>query len=219
MLRPVQDALNAGDIDLALKLLSDRNAVPAADQPMKERLIAAIQKASDQQISRDPAAEYAERIDTYWLPQVRELPSVAPDGDEAFDTLRTQLAAIIANINEGLNLDLSGKSAAKYHELKAALADRQRVLFPSMRKRYAAALDARLFRRDIRAEAVGTRSTTLLLTGGLFSFNTNIEDTQNTLSAAAASLRFKKVSYQWSAAINERMTYTLNVPADAEITN
>ncbi|MEG3181821.1 hypothetical protein [Sphingomonas sp. LT1P40] len=217
MLRPVQDALNAGDVDLSLRLLSERNALDDADRPLKQRLIAAIQKASDEQIGRDPGVEYAERIDSYWLPQVRALPSTAPESDEAFGKLRTSLAGIAADVEDNAGLKLSGEQALKRKELIDALAAKQRSLFPAMRRRYAKALDAKLFRRDIRVVTTGTGDSTLLVTGRLFSFNANIEDTQNVIREAATSLRFKKVSYRWSAHIDKRTTYDLNVPSDPAI--
>lgn len=217
MLRPVQDALNAGNIDGAFQLLADRNAVAENDQPMKARLMDALQRASDEQIGRDPGADYAERIDSYWLPQVRALPSIAPADPEAFGRVRTQLDGTLVAIDDGSRIILSKASAAKHQQLKTALAAKQRTLFPSMRKNYAATLDAKLFRHDVRVAAIGPGNSTLLLTGGMFSFNAKIEDTQNEIGPAAASLRFKKVSYRWSQHIDERTTYDLDAPADTAI--
>jgi hypothetical protein len=36
-------------------------------------MLAAIQKASDEQIGRDSAAEFVQLIQTYWMPEVRAI--------------------------------------------------------------------------------------------------------------------------------------------------
>ena len=59
----------------------------------------------------DPANVYVERIETYWLPQVRALPHVPPAGSQ-YGRLLTQMDGLRSYVSDGEQLTLTARQKA-----------------------------------------------------------------------------------------------------------
>lgn len=172
-------------------------------------------KQVPQEVPQNAAASaYSERVETYWLPEVAALPDTAPANDDAIGKILTQIDGLVINIEDGDKLNLDPGQKASRQKLIRALSLKQAKLFPELRKRYAQALDAGLFRDDIR---VAARGTTLTLTGGVFARNANVQDMQTALEPILARLRFRKVDYRWSPYLSDGLFYDLKPPADSVV--
>lgn len=163
---------------------------------------------------QDAASMYAERVETYWLPQARALPDAPPAESATFGTLLTQIDGLFIDAAEGSALSLTAAQQANRSKLMAVLSEKQAKLLPAMRRDYAKALDAKLFRDDMRVAAQGT---TLTLTGGMFVRNANVEDMQTELSSMVNQLRFRRVVYRWSQYNTDGLRYDLDPPADRKL--
>lgn len=165
----------------------------------------------------DPAAEYVDRIKTYWLPEANALPDIPPTDDTAIGELLTKFDGLAINIADGGKFSLTPAQAAVRTRLVEALAGKQRTLLPAMRRKYAEALRAKLFRRDIEVASSSIGNTTMQLTGGIFSLNANIEDLQQANGDVFRRLRFHRIEYRWSRYFHDGYHYDLKVPSDAAV--
>jgi hypothetical protein len=186
-----------------------RKSVAEPDTPAK-----ASAKQAPKEVPQSAASIYAERVETYWLPEVAALPDIAPANDDAIGKLLTQIDGLVLNIEDGEKLNLDPAQKAARQKLIRALSLKQVKLLPQLRKRYAQALDAGLFRDDIRVSA---RGTTLTLTGGVFARNANVQDMQTGLEPVLARLRFRKIDYRWSQYLADGLYYDLKSPADSVV--
>lgn len=164
---------------------------------------------------QDAASAYAERIQTYWLPEVHRMPTNPPMDDDMVGKLLARMEGMVTNIADASALNLTARQNAKRTELIEALSAKQKKLLPAMRRRYAEMLDRKLFRRDIRVESVD--GGTLRLTGNIFVRNANVEDMQTELAPILARLRFRHAEYRWSSRLATGLKYDLSGPADGEI--
>lgn len=171
-------------------------------------------KQVPQEAPQSAASAYAERVETYWLPEVAALPDTAPANDDAIGKILTQIDGLVLNIADGDKLNLDPGQKASRQKLIRALSLKQAKLLPELRKRYAQALDAGLFRDDIR---VAARGTTLTLTGGVFARNANVQDMQTALEPVLARLRFRRIDYRWSPYLSDGLFYDLKPPADSVV--
>ena len=89
--------------------------------------------------------------------------------------------------------------------------------FPQIRKKWAKALDAKLWESDIDAVALGSRKTIIMFTGGTFSINRNIKDWQSSFRGHATDLRFNQIRYKWSDYSDEYQYYDISSPKDSEL--
>ncbi len=188
---------------------TSRSPSPSASAPRIQPAVA--------ENCQSPAAAYAERISTYWLPEAQSLPAVPSDTEDAVGVLLSKIDGLVVDIKDGDDLPLSPAQLTARGQLVATVSAKQRTLFPVMRKHYADGLGAKLFRRDIRVTASGPRSSVLRLTGGMFSLNANIEDMQKELEPVVRPLRFAKVEYRWSSYFDETVSYRLHPPADETV--
>ena len=163
---------------------------------------------------QDAASAYTERVETYWIPKAKGLSFDPASGEDAIGKLQTNFELLSQIVADGSNLTLDDKQAASRKKLMGLLSAKQVKIFPELRKRYAEALDAKLFRRDIRASSHGS---TLSLVGDIFVFNANVQDMQTALTPAILRLRFRRTEYRWNARLGDSLIYSHSPPADAEL--
>lgn len=201
-----------GDDPQLAALLNRIDAQQRAAAP-KPAAISAQPAVSDKlEPKHDAAADYAERAQTYWLSQVSAMPD-APPSQEAIGQMLSELDGLIINLRNGDSLQLTADQRGVQVRLKQAVSRKQVKLLPNLRRAYAAALDAKLFRRDIRVQAQGS---TLQLTGPIFVRNANVEDIEAELQPVVDRLRFRHVEYRWSAH-DASLRYDLAPPPDSEL--
>lgn len=162
----------------------------------------------------DPASAYTERVRTDWLPEARSLPTTAPEDDERFGKILDQIDGLVTDIENGAVLLLGREQKAARSELIDTLSKKQLTLLPALRKRYVQALDAKLFRDELRVSASGS---TLRFVGVPFASNANVEDMQTSMIPVAMRLRFKQVEYRWNAHIGDALIYHLLPPSDGVV--
>ena len=162
----------------------------------------------------NPSSIYAERIESYWIPQARALPDIAPDDDPTFGKLLTQIEELVIDAADGSDLPLTPAQRAGRSKFMAILSEKQAKLLPAMRRKYAKTLDVKLFRDDVRVSAQGT---TMTMTGGVFVRNANIEDMETELGPVVNRLRFRRIAYRWSRYLNDGLHYDLDAPADRKL--
>lgn len=165
----------------------------------------------------DPASDFVERINTYWMAEVLALPTVAPNGEAEYGALVTTLDRLSLNLLGSEKLRLSHEQDLAKRRYVEALSAKPERLLPSMRARYAEQLNAKLFRHDISVAAVGDGNRTLRLVGRTFARNANIEDVQRELMMPAAKLRFRRIEFRWSHYVNETTWYKIDSPSDGAV--
>lgn len=178
-----------------------------------------VQKAQLPYVAPDPAADYTERVQTYWIPQASRLPASAPSGGEGYGKLLSDLETLRSYFADGEALPLNAKQKIVHLRFKRVLAAKQIELYPSFRQRYAAALRSGLFRDDVEVAALGTSATTLRFTGGTFASNANVEDMQQSMASAVAKMRFHRVEYRWSRYLADGYHYDLHAKPDGDLTS
>ena len=120
----------------------------------------------------------------------------------------------IASAEVRTNPEIKKKAA----ELKRRLSQHQSREFPRMRRAWAKEADEKMWENDVDVTVAGNAAQNLTLVGGLFAANRNIKETQKTLSPIIEGLRFKRINFKWIRSADEYTYYTLETPADSEVT-
>lgn len=214
--RAAQDALNSGDVTQALVLFGGRNSIETPDGPRERRMLAAIQKASDEQIGRDPAAEFSELIETYWLPEVRAISSSEPITNADMQRLVGRFEEFGRILEDNSRLRLTSAQANMRRRFVSELAAKQRQVFPRMRKLYADGLRRVLWRGDVETKLEGDRSTTLRFISAHFTRNASIQELYASVLPGLGKFRFKKAEFRWREGA-EGYSYPVAAPGDAAI--
>lgn len=211
-----QLALNQGDILSAIRLFGARNSIVTPDGPREQRMSAAIQKASDEQMGIDPGQVFADRVRKSWLPELKEIAGVSPS--------TTQIGRIVGvfeeserRLNDGTKLKLMGTQKAALDDYVEVLRLTQRSTFPRLRKAFVADLAGRMFRSDIAVQTNGRLDDQLVFTGYHFARNASIEDGFLSIQPMAVKLRFKTVGFR-SSKLAPTSTYDLSTPPDDSLT-
>lgn len=211
--RPVQDALNAGNIHEAIVLFGGRDTIATPDTARERRMLAAIQKASDEEMGHDEAATFADHIDAYWLPELRELKP--PTQPRDVSVVRAKFEDYARSLADAESLALSDSQKRRREAFVAALSAKQAEFFPLMRRLTRSALGPSLFRADVEVELVGPSASTIRFVSYRFASNASINDMFKGMYLPLRRLRFKKAVFGTS--VGSRYTYDLDVPADRAI--
>lgn len=215
-LRSAQEALNAGNPLKAGQLYFDRR--PSDDDERTARFKVALDTAWNDQTGTDPAADFVDRIKTFWTPETEALSSISPDSDGiAYKKQLGEFDRLGSSLSDGDDLALNNEQAASYRTIRSALSQQQRKLFPAMRREYRATLAPDLFRGDVDVSVAGANADTIRFTGPAFVRNANIDDFQKMIRPFLQKLRFKRVEYQWSSRHEEGHRYKLDTPADGDV--
>ena len=172
-----------------------------------ERAIA--EKTAEKIIPKDPALLYGdaeERIADYSLDKYPETTGGILLAGEDLEELR-------GYVKRALQDSVNMKLAKKW---KADLIKKQIKYYPILRRHWVALAKHDMWENDIEVRASGTGSTVLTFTGGAFANNKNKSDTQEALSEAFNTLRFKQTRYKWYSGDEEYTYYTLHTPVDSE---
>ena len=214
-LAQAREALTNGQPERALTIVFDN--APAEllrnDAEVKT-LVAAIE---DRMKANDASAlnsEFAEKVRTYWLPQVNGIATTSPaTAADIWNTVAKLVGAARAleDSNAAL-LDANGKNAQR--DLRTAIAAKQRALFPILRGAYGKIVGQAMWERDIDIRVGGAGNRNITWTGGLFAARANIASGQGETQPHLLKLRFSRSTYEWAKGIGERYTYTMKVPAD-----
>ena len=205
--------MNAGDPTTAADLYFKRDR--SADDARTVRFNAALDKAWHQQTGDDPAADFIDRVQTYWLPEVAALPNAAPADQEGWTKLLNAIDVLAGNAVEGEKLTFTPAQRAIANQFLRRLGAKQALLYPALRRHVASQLRSAWFRTDIGVSANGARAELLRLTSAAFVRNANIEDVQRDTGSSFLKARFRRVEYRWSRHWTEGYHYDLKPPADA----
>ncbi len=211
--RSAQDALNRGDVLEAIKIFGGRNSIERPDGPVEKRMMAAVQKASDEQIGFDPAQELMDRVDGAWLSRLRGLQAPVSPTDVA--TTRGELENHALSLQDAAGVELTGDQKRRRNAFVAALQEKQATLFPQMRQQTQGALGRSLFAQDVELHVVGPNSATLRLTSYRFISNAPIQALMSGLQEPLRRLRFR--SMEFGTEFGVRYRYPLQVPADRAV--
>jgi hypothetical protein len=179
-------------------------------------MLAAIQKASDEQIGRDPAAEFVELIETYWLPEVRAISSAEPKTNADIQRFVSRFEEFGRILDDNASYRLTVAQARVRSRFVNELTAKQREVFPRIRKLYAAGLSAVLWRADVETKLTTGRSTTLQLTSVHFARTANIEDVYRGVSPGLGKFRFKKAEFRRREGA-DGYSYPVDAPGDGAI--
>lgn len=89
--------------------------------------------------------------------------------------------------------------------------------FPTLRREYARIVGEQLWRDNVKVEAKGNRGTTIVMIGGFFASNANIEDAQKEVHELLMKLRFKRSEYKWIPSASEYVYYKIESRDDGDI--
>ena len=126
--------------------------------------------------------------------------------DNYFD-LNPYITNVLTYLDDN-NTDVVKKS----NELKTALTNFQKKLFPELRKNYCTELKSLLWRDDIEVKCNGT---TIEFKWYHFIYNANIEDAYKPIKESLYLLRFNRAEFRSSS--GRGSAYTINSPQDWEI--
>ncbi len=185
--RTAQDALNAGDVGRAYNMFGERNR--SLDGPREKRFDDVLETAFQQWSDTSPASDFAERVQTYWLPQLKALPTTPPADTDEYGKRLSAIQEFAQVVADAEGLTFSPAQLQLVARFRAALSAKQIALFPILRRRYSELLNEKLFRSDIEVRIAGPAARTLRLTSGAFALNASIEDMQTALGSTSAPTR------------------------------
>lgn len=164
-----------------------------------------------------PEEQLTERIETYWLPEVKQWPARVTDDPANFADAMAKMDLFNSYIADLPRMSFNAEQTKVVRSYADALGAKQASILPQMRKQYSKQMDETLFRHDIRVTVHGSGNRTLRLTGPIFIRNANIADTQSTLLEPARKLRFSRIEYRWSPRFDEATYYDLGTPTDRKV--
>jgi hypothetical protein len=216
VLAPAQAALNAGDVDRAISLFFvSPSTSERREQPDAKRLLAAIQKASDLQVGRDPAADFTDRVEHYWMPEMRKASPQTAASDDEIGKARLLFEEAARELEASKQLASTYGLQAAQETLRSTTSAKQRAAFPVWRRTYAERVGKRLWSRDITVKLLGG-GRTVEFVGGMFAANANIGTFHQGMKADLRALRFDEASYRWLPDA-DGWTYKLDTPTDGEL--
>lgn len=130
--RAAQDALNAGDVESAYNAFAARDR--SSDGAREKRFDDALEVAFQQWSKTTPGSNFAERVQTYWLPELRALPNTPPS-DATICRLRlSKLAELIQIGTEGKKVVFTARESSTVGRFNKELQSKQAVLLPRLQR-------------------------------------------------------------------------------------
>ena len=123
--RPAQDALNGGDVETAYNSFMSRDQ--SLDSPREKRFADVLELAFQQQSRTTPASNYIERVQTYWLPQLKALPNVPLGDNEPCHKRANALKEFDYDVEDGQTLTFDRQQSKIAKAFKAELSKKRRV--------------------------------------------------------------------------------------------
>ncbi|MDB5712715.1 MAG: hypothetical protein JWO15_112 [Sphingomonadales bacterium] len=201
------------DIDAAQKSVAP---APAKAIPTEQPAVTTANAAA-QEVPQSAEANFAERVETYWIPAAQKLDTAEPSSDEEYTGRLNAIDELARDLQDGAALKLDIKQKATRARFMSILSAKQRAIFPVLRRHYREVVGGNLFKADIDMAIVGAGSTVVKLTSGMFSLGSNVADAEETMSPALRRLRFKRLEFRWSRYLNDGYHYDLKAPADGDI--
>jgi hypothetical protein len=217
-LRPVQDKLNAGEVDEAVLLFYAR---PVTVEKRKTEQGRALDRALDKAFSevsggQTKGSTEVERLGSYWRPQLEAIPITEPATAEDIWARAKSFDDLGRALHDSEIAELAPGEKRQRDAFRVALAAKQAKVFPLLRKAYVGLVEHGLWLNNVDAEVRGERASTLHLTGGVFASNRNVDEMQRANAGALRKLRFTGSEYAWHKG-SEAVRYTLHSPNDQAI--
>ncbi len=214
-LTPVQDALNAGDVDRATSLLY----LPSITEERRQRpdgkaLIAAIQSESDRQIGLDAGSEEASRIKLDWQPTLDAIPTRVPESVDDLWKRVSDFEEAARQLEETANIQLKPPERQLRDHFKASIIAKQRLLFPVLRRAYGQIIIPSMSDMGISGRVGGAGNRAVTWTAAAFVNQVEIETAQRGMSPNLTKLRFTRSAYEWARGIGGVYTYSMRPPSD-----
>ncbi len=218
MLEQARSALQSGQPEQALTIIYDNAPAEMLRTDTEVKALAAQIEARLKAGGASASSNgFAEKVQSYWLPQVTGIaataPASAPDIWNAVAKLEDATRAL--ETSNAMPLDQAGKDAQR--NLRNALVAKQRALFPILRGAYGKVVGQAMWERDMDIRVAGAGNRSIKWTGGLFAARANIARTQGEAQTHLLRLRFTHSTYEWVRGIGERYTYTMDAPADGAL--
>lgn len=215
MLVQARGALASGQPEQALTIVFDNApAEMLRDDAEVKTLVAEIEARIKANDASTPNSEFAEKVQSYWLPQVNGIAATPPaSAADIWNTIAKleDVARALEDSNASV-LDANGKKAQR--DLRNAIAAKQRTLFPILRGAYGKVVGQAMWESDIDIRVGGAGNRNITWTGGIFAARANIARGQGEVQTHLLKLRFVHSTYEWVRGIGERYTYTMEAPAD-----
>ena len=172
--------------------------------------------AADVALAAHQAENYTLRAQGPWLDAVRAIPTSTPTAApdvwqriEAFEEAARQ-------IEEGEKFAGNAAAEAARVRLRQTVSERQRIVFPVLRRGYGAILRQVLWEQDTEVIVQGSGAKTLRFIAGMFAANRNIASAQTGARPNAEKLRFNRTQYEWYRG-SEYSYYAMTVPSDGTV--
>lgn len=215
MLALARAALTSGQPERALTIVFDNAPAEMLREDAEVKmLVAEIEARIKSNDASNPNNEFAERVQTYWLPQVNGFAATPPtSAADIWNTIaKLEDAARALEDSNATLLDANGQKAQR--DLRNAIAAKQRTLFPILRSAYGKVVGQAMWESDIDIRVGGAGNRNITWTGGLFAARANIARGQGEAQTHLLKLRFVHSTYEWARGIGERNTYTMDAPSD-----
>lgn len=219
LIRHIEKLVEAGDVESTTKaivLINERFSTEEIreDATVRRLLDAAIaaDKASN---STEQGAEYAERVESVWLPMLKKIDMAEPTTAPALWQRVSAIEEVVRGLNDGSEFreGAAGKARMK---LASAIRSKQVDMFPVLRRAYGKITREVMWPADVEVATSGAGSRTITFTGAHFAANRNIGSAQETVRPFLQKLRFSKSSYEW-VRNGEGYSYELLSPTDRDI--
>ena len=130
--RAAQDALNAGDVESAYNEFGERDR--SLDGPREKRFDDALEIAFQRWSNTTPGSNYAERVQTYWLPDLRALSNTPPTDVTTCRVRLSKLQELIQIGVDGKGLVFTNRESSTVGRFRKELQSKQAVLLPTLQR-------------------------------------------------------------------------------------
>lgn len=115
------------------------------------------------------------------------------------------------------NADSTKKYAQKVQQLKTAVINSQKRVFPKLRTTFHKYIASVLWQSDVDVIENSKGGTTLTFIGSHFAANRNKQSTQESFNKYFTALRYKRINYKWYKNADELTYYTVDSKKDSDL--
>lgn len=130
--RAAQDDLNAGDVETAYNAFAGRNR--SLDGPREKRFDDALEVAFQEWSNTTPGSNFAERVETYWLPELKALPISPPANEATCRSRKVAIEELAQNVLDGEELTLTPAQARTLVRFRQQVRAKELILLPMLKR-------------------------------------------------------------------------------------
>ena len=215
MILQAKAELRAGHTERAMAIIYGNAPMEMLRTDREVRaLIDEITAHMSTQVVPGQAEDFVDHVRSTYIPEVRELSQTPPADADTLWAIVDKLDEEARHIDEGDKLPPDPKVRQAVAELHAAMAAKQRVLFPILRRAYGDIMSRGLWKNDVAVRVSGPGYRALTWTAEMFAAHANIATAQEGAYERLMQARFTSSSYRWADGVGEVNIYRMKSPTD-----